>query len=576
MKRRRIAASVQLAMSGIILCGNAWGEDSNNPPPDANQQVLQEWQRATGAAGQTPTLVKQDDGSTRLEWHVNGTFDVYTTDVITAGAATTNTPLHVGEYAKSVISSDLRSTNTTSGEVNYFQFGITNTNDRAVLSRLPTQINMLQAGHAGQNFQVTAGDAMANFSGLSSMLSLRGLTAQARFGGFSLTGYSGIVAESWETLEYRELRNQYLRDVMGAKAAYAFSPEFNMYATLQGSSDQGDSLPATVTPWSQPAKIRSATGGFAYQSGMLQLQGEYGDGHYHDDAGNQRGGRATVLDGSYRMGPVGLRAGHHDIDADYASLATSAPPGVRETYGNMDWMASPYLSLGLDVRKSAQRMLDTSGNSMLVSKSKASTLRANINFGPDHPGWMVSLMDTETRGEDASGNPNRTNNFTSSINYNVQSWMTGFSFSQMTMTNALSPTSDSTTTNYQVTLGHSFTENTGGMPSTWNLNMNLSAGLQDQRMDNTGMDTRNVNYMLSLAGQHTMWGQFNLSLTDGYFTQPMGGPNLRTCGYQFDASHALGKAGSIKFYARNTHRNIGSVLLDTEELLRGIQIQYRF
>jgi hypothetical protein len=91
-----------------------------------------------------------------------------------------------------------------------------------VLSQNRYQVNNLQLGRAGEGYMLALGDIAPNFSSLSSSLGARGLYGQRQFADMTVYGFTGMVAESWETLDNRIPRSQYLKDVHGIKLEKAF------------------------------------------------------------------------------------------------------------------------------------------------------------------------------------------------------------------------------------------------------------------------------------------------------------------------------------------------------------------
>ena len=77
----------------LMACAGVAGAQSQNT---SNEQVAQSFGQ-TG--GPTPQLVKQEDGSTRVEWKGGVTADAYVNDISSANGAT-NTPLTSGTFKK--------------------------------------------------------------------------------------------------------------------------------------------------------------------------------------------------------------------------------------------------------------------------------------------------------------------------------------------------------------------------------------------------------------------------------------------------------------------------------------------
>lgn len=541
----------------------------------SNDQVLQTYQQGN-AGGQQPQLVTQEDGSTRIEWHGGVSVDAYNQN-ISSGNGSMNTPLRTGNYYRGVIQSDLRGIGPL-GDTSYFQLGLTHTDDRAVLSQYPRQINALHIGRVGQGYQVAMGDVAPNFSALSSALAARGALAQIQLGQATVSGYGGVVAESWEALETLVPRNQFLRDVYGFKAEYAFTPGFKAYVTGQSADEREGSITnTTVASIANPAKGRSGTLGFAYQDGPFQVTGETAASHYEQTNADSRSGNASLLDAAWTGQEIALRGGYHDIDAKYTNLiSTMATPGIEEVYANADWRAANWISLGADLRNSKFRTLATSITASTTTDTDSGGLRANINFGPEHPGWGLALQHAGSDArESVNGYHSRNKQSSAMLNYSSPTWMAGVGYGFATLRNQASPSTDSNTPSLNVTLGKTWTDANNIAPASWSINTNLSASFQDQKIIG-GSSTKNTNYGLNINAQKVDWGTLGISLTSGYLTQPIAGPTLKQRSAQIDASHPFSTQGAFKLYARHTERNVGSETLKSAERLAGAQVTYNF
>lgn len=225
---------------------------------DANDPVLQAW-RQQNFGGPSPALAQQEDGSTKIVWTGSITADPYSNQVESASGSM-NSALQSGTYNKVVVQSDLRGIGTN-GQTTHFQLGWTASNDLAVLSQHPRQINNLQIGRSGQDYLLALGDVMPNYSSLGSALGLRGLIGQIKVGDASFHAYAGLVAPSWEALGGLVPRNQYLRDVFGGKAEYQLLPQLRVYATAQSGQDRAGSVPAGAS-FTPALSLHSISGGF--------------------------------------------------------------------------------------------------------------------------------------------------------------------------------------------------------------------------------------------------------------------------------------------------------------------------
>lgn len=568
---RRIA--VPGLFGGLLLCqDHAWAQSAQPVELAPNDQVIQSWQR-NNMGGSSPTLTREEDGGTRLEWKASGTLDTYTNNVQSAGGFVTS-PLRTGTFFRNSFSSDLRAIHRDN-VVDYFQLGMSHSNDLAVLSQNRYQVNNVQLGRAGENYMVALGDITPNFSSLSSSLGARGLYGQRQFGDMTVYGFTGLVAESWETLDNRIPRNQYLKDVHGVKLEKAFGASLRAYVTSQASSDREPSGNLAQPIFMPRGRSRSISGGFQYQQDQFTLAGETAGSHFEDGGNADRDGGASILDASWRGESVGLRAGYHDITNGFTSLSLAAQAGVREAYTGVDWTAASWLTLSTDVRRSRSTTLPTIWAESTHIDTDSAALRATINFGADNPGWALGLQQAAAHSVNSAGQVARNRDFTSTLNYSTQAWNAGVGFGSGKVISEVSPASDSLNSNWSFNVGHTFSDAQPDLAQTWSFGVNFSAAAQKQRLM-AGGQTANTNYTVSFTGQRAGWGNFSLIAMDGATTQPMGGPNLRVRGFQLEAVYPITGQSSVKFYARSTHRNIDDPVLSAREDIAGLQLTYSF
>lgn len=538
-----------------------------------NDQVAQSWQQ-NNLGGQTPLLVQQEDGSTRIEWKGGVTADAYTNKVTTANG-NINTPFRSGTFYKGVVQSDLRGINAAAGTVNYFQFGATHSNDRAVLSLYPRQINNLQFGRSGPGYLVAVGDIAPNFSSLSSALGARGFIGQKQIGDTTVHAYGGVVAESWEAFENTVVRNQFLRDVYGVKLENAFTQNLKVYATGQAGADRAGSITNPLLPPSVlTAKLRASSIGFQYAEGPYQLTGETAASGYQQNTQAGRSGRASILDAGWRGQTVSLRTGYHAIDPEFASLSTMVAAGVKEIYASGDWTAASWLTLGADLRNSKNSTLAAFGFPSQTTDTDSAAARANINFGPDLPGWGLGLQQSGSKSRDALSNVSRNEQTSAMLNYASPIWSSGLGYGLGKTRNGASPVMDSDTTSWQFMFGRSLSDANNTLPASWSLNVSFNAASQDQQLL-SGASTRNLNYSLTFAGQRAGWGNLNLLLTNGLTTRPAGA-DLKLRSVQLEAVHPFSPMSSAKLYLRDTRSNIGDPILGVDESVAGVQYTYNF
>lgn len=569
--RRFTAPSI---LGGILLVqGHAHAQQDAQVRLVPNDQVIQSWQQSN-LGGVAPALKPDDDGTTRLDWNGGVTVDAYSNDIQSAGGYA-NTALQSGSFYKTSLSSDLRIIHSDSAVV-YFQLGGSSSDDRAVLSQNPYQINNVQVGRAGEGYHVAVGDIAPNFSSLSSALGVRGLYGQRQFGDMTVHGFSGQVAENWEVLSGTVPSNQYIRDVRGAKLEKAFGSSLQTYITAQTFSER--EAPAMAQPgMAALGTSHSMSAGFQYQQDQFSLSAETAGSAFEDDGSSNRQGRATVVDANWLGESVGLHAGHHHIDGEFTSLSAAAQPGVHETYIGVDWMAAPWVTLSSDLRKSKNSTLATAYSEATSVDTDAFTVRATVNFGVDHPGWGLSLQNVEAQSTDAVAQVSRRSDFSATINYSTPDLMAGIGFGQGKISNEMSPFADSNTESWSFNVGRTFSDAPPDGAPTWSVGANFFASSQIQRllMDGGGSSS-NTNYTLALTGQLAGWGAVNLLLSGGETTQPSGAPSLRVRGVQLDAVFPMKGQDTFKVYVRTTQRNGDDPILFAQENVLGLQLIYNF
>ncbi len=534
---------------------------------NANDPVLQAW-RLQNFGGPSPELVRQEDGSTRIVWNGNVTLDTYTNQIESASGSM-NSAMLGGSFRKLVVQSDLRGIGAD-GRTTHFQLGWTASDDLAVLASNTRQINNLQVGFSGQDYLLALGDVMPNYSNLGSALGLRGMVSQIKSGDVTVYAYAGLVAQSWEALGGQVPRQQYLRDVLGGKVEYQLLPALRIYATMQSGEDRAGSLPAGVS-FLPPLSIHSLSAGFQYQENSLQISGEYARGSSQAEGQARTDGNALLLDATWQLSKVVLRGGYHDLGPGFATLSGMAQAGVWETYLNADWTVAGWLTLGSDLRNSKNRTLASVFFPASTTRNDANTWRANMNFGPNLPGWGVSLKKTDGKQRDMLDQLTRNFQSNASLNYNSPSHSASVSYGSGESLNQAIPDYSSENTAWQFSLARNYSDATFTAAPEWNLSLSLSGGIQKQVMA-LGAATSNVNYSIGLNGQRQGWGNLQLGYSEGYATQPYGGPDMRQRGLQLEASRPLLTSATLKLYLRDNQRNIGDAVLAARESVSGVQL----
>lgn len=565
-----LAAFSALALAGGI--GLAFQVRAEAVSVSENDPLLQAW-RQQNAGAPAPELVQQENGGTRIVWTGNLAVDAYATSVATAGGNVMS-PLKSGRYAKVVLQSDLRGSGG-GGETHYFQMGWTSSNDRSVLSQSANQLNNLQIGRSGETFQVALGDVTPNYSSLSTALGARGVMGQVKLGeAVSVHAFSGVVAPSWEALSGKTPRYQFLRDVQGGKVEYQLLPSLKIYATSQMARDDEASLPAGST-FALPLSIHSSSGGFQFTQGDFQVAGEYAHGGSEAAGQTRTAGNALILDASWRLEKWSLRGGYHDLDPHFISLSGMVQPGIAESYLSADWSASHWLSLSGDVRNSRARTAATAFSPASTTETNAESLRANLNFGPNLPGWGASFQQNRSQMRNPQDQLTRNQQSNAALNFSSPKISASLGYGIGFSLNEAFPDYSSDNSSWQVNFGRNYSDATPSNPQTWNLGINFNGAVQKQEMGN-GSATGNFNYGLGLNAQRDGWGSLQMSYSEGLNTQGNGQPDLKQRGLQLDATRSLNNNIALKLFLRDNKRNIGMPEQEARETVSGVQLASPF
>ncbi len=563
---QEVPASGAEASQAAEPTGQAAGQ-SAAPAGTTNEAVARQWsQVSTGAA---PGLQPQEDGGTRIEWHGGVTVENYTNDIDTTN--TFGSALRQGNHSLLRLQSDLRGITPTQ-DVNYLQLGAVATDDRAVLSQYPRHVETVQAGRAGAGYIVSAGDVAPNFSSLSSALGVRGFLGQRQFDRTTVSMYAGVVAPSWEYLDQLVPRLQLMKDVQGVKVEYAISDRLRAYVTGQHGLDLANSADISTL---LATELHSASVGFQLADQTYSVAAETASSRFEQNGQDTRDGTATIVDGTWRDDTLLLRGGYHDVDAKFASLSLAARPGTRETYAGGDWMAASWMSLGADVRNGKTFTLPTVFLPAQLVDGDSGSVRANINFGADHPNWNLALQSSASNSRDNYGHDSSNEQNSVNLGYAREQWTATAGYSLGRMENGAFPTMNGDTDTWMASVGRSFSDQTAMAPPSWMVTTLLNTSVQDQHLL-SGVETKAYSTSLNLAGQRADWGQLNLSLGTGSNSRPNGQSTLRMTSVQIDASRPLGRQGSIKLYASGIKRNISDATLYAGERVTGVQLTYRF
>lgn len=305
--------------------------------------------------------------------------------------------------------------------------------------------------------------------------------------------------------------------------------------------------------------------------GGFQVSGEYARGSSQAEGQDRQSGNALLLDATWQISTWMLRAGYHDLDPGFATLSGMAQAGIWETYLNADWNAATWVTLGADLRQSKNRTLATAFSAASTTRNNADTVRANLNFGPNLPGWGVSLQKTDGRQRDSQDQLTRNIQRSASLNFNSPRVSASLGYGSGESLNQALPDYSSENTSWQFNVARTYSDGTPTAMPNWSLSLNFSGAVQKQAMA-LGSASNNVNYTIGLNGQRTGWGNLQVAFTEGYTSQPYGGPELRQRGLQLEASHPLTTTATVKLYLRDNQRNIGDAVLAAREEVSGVQL----
>ena len=530
----------------------------------ANQQLLKSWQQQTGQVA--------DISSTEsVEFHGQTSVDTYnnSTSIPSGNPALSN--MTQGNFGQLGFQGNLRA-KSANDTVTHLQGSLNSTNDRAIEPRYATQIGNLQLGRTGNGYQLLAGDVAVDFSGLSSGLGLRGALANKEFAGFTVTGFAGTVAESWEALLQRSAldglppRNSYLRDVVGVKGDYKLSAELTGYATLQNYRDKINSAP--LPPLSPAFAGTIVTAGAKYLSGPLQVATEFARSNKQDQNTNANDAdRAFVVDGTYSFSNVKLRAGYHDIGANFASLASAAAPGIREFYAGTDWTLTPQLTWSLDARDAITRLPAGAGQTTLATLSNR--LAYNVQT---IPGLAFGLSNTDTKAKDTLGNGSRNDTTQIVATYANPVWTANASAGAAHARNAVNNSADSYTRQWQLGLGRNWGNASADLPASWTLGLQGTLAAQVQTLVVALTQSRSSTAGLNLVFSSAQWGNVNAGVQVQKTSQPtLGAPDLKGTTFNLDWTKDFNKKWTFKTYVRYNLRNHGDALLQADERTIGVQ-----
>ncbi|MCC7461324.1 MAG: hypothetical protein IT480_02550 [Gammaproteobacteria bacterium] len=546
---------------------------------DDNAAVLTQFAQTAG--GPEPALVRNEDGTTKIEWHGSITVDGYSRS---ASGDATLTPYSSGEFHRADVQSDLRGT-SPAGDVSWMQFALTHSSDPSLIAQGDLQVNTFSIGRAGQGYRVALGDVAVEHSSLGANMPLRGLLAQRYFGRTLVSASAGVVSESWEALADQGRRRMFLKNAYALKAQTPLGQNLQAYFTVQGYSEDGDSIDPGSLPL-MPASASSGTVGFNWQWGRYSLQAEGGASRFREEGLDDQRDQALIADAGWQGERLGLRLGHHDLGQYYSSLSGLAGAGLRETYTNASWQATSWMSLAADLRRSENAMasppvpppvpsippVPIPPGTPFVGRTDAGSLGAQFTF-TGTPGLGLGLNLVESRGSSNAGTRNRNTSPSASLSYARQAWNAALGYQNVRLSDSVAG-ADSRSDTWSVAYGRNWSNATASAPASWTFGTALSGNFQRQRLESgvaATMDTAN----LQLSGERSGLGRFGASVGAGR-GRDVTGRDLRMYWYQLDGGRALGTRGNVRLYVRGTHNFQEDVTIAYRDNTAGMQLNYAF
>lgn len=544
--------------------------------PNGNQEVLDNWQQQSGQAA---TIVNDASGPT-LEWHGQVTEDLYNVDTVSDSDNTALSGLKEGTFSLTTLQGDLRST-TEAGDVTYAQGGASITRDGAKQSLYSSQMTNLQFGRAGQGYQISGGDVVADFSKIGSNLGLRGVYSAKQLNSMTFYGYAGVLSDSWEslfnrnTLTNQPARSRYLRDAMGAKVDYKLNEAWTAFGTAQTYSDRKSSLAGSLAAGQISQNGSTGTVGLGYKTTQSNFSVELGSSRYGlgTVGGNTFTDMALLVDVGYAWQTVNVRAGHHNIGVHYTSLAQNVVPGIRESFVGGDWFITPNVSYSNDIRRSEMRSINFFGGKDTLNLVDTLVNRLNYNV-TQLPGLNIGLQDMRNWGE-VEGNTSRNNTTQLSTFYSTQHYSGGLTLSNSRQSTSANPLSNSVSDGVQVSIGRQImTGELIALPSISG-GIQFTCGYQQQRIANH-TETSSGTQGVSINAQSAKLGQLMFNITNVDTRQPAANIVLNTKMVNLDWTKVISDALLFKAYIKNNFINHGNQLQAIDEKIVGAQLDYQW
>jgi hypothetical protein len=305
----------------------------------------------------------------------------------------------------------------------------------------------------------------------------------------------------------------------------------------------------------------------------------------------RQGDTAFMLQGQWQRPSYGLEVGHNDLGVYYTSLSAQALPGVRETYGRANWLATSWLSFNGDVRRTLNRRVTVALPAVapagfpvaptpvpepvpLLSTSATETdswaLGANVSVLPVN-GLSLGLQRSQSDTESGFG-PSRNDTTSASLSWAREGWQAGLSYMLLETesgTGFFLNGSETRTLNYSV--GKSWSDS---VVQTWRYGVN--ATLSDQKTTFlAGNQTTNVAIGLGLNGEHPRWGSANGSFMFGRMRDPLSALRYDTRGARVEWGLRFWQSGFVKLFAARNELASDNGLIGYKDRTFGLQLAYQ-
>jgi hypothetical protein len=429
---------------------------------------------------------------------------------------------------------------------------------------------------------LAVGDVTANFSQLSSTLGLRGFSGQIKLAPITLSLHAGTIAESWEALTNRgpldnqAARRSYLRDVVGVKAEHAMADWITVFLTAQGYNDRTSSLTSETAAFLKPAETQSFTAGAQVRRGQFNGTVEVASSRFAEQGSDHKTANAFISQGTYMLGSQQFRFGYHQVKNGFMSLASAAPPGVREGYVGMEWPVVDWFSWGTEIRLSEYKSPPTFSVTPSTRESAGFNNRFGFNLNRWIQGLNISLQDAYTEQKETDRGKRKQDQWNAQFAYFKDGWNTSLGLGWGKVESLANPQEDSRTQQWQIGVSRSFMFTQPSGQPNGSINASVNLGQQFQEMFAAGTKTSNGTYGLTLSGQLPNGFMINANYSYGLMKQPYGNPDLKTHQGMLDATYTFTPTANVKVYGRQTRRNVGQPNLETTENGYGAVLTYVF